>query len=63
MKGPLSFRVATYINTHIGETSPDLLGALMVNHGEQVNIGEAGHISSPCWRLCQNRSTAAGHAS
>ena len=43
LEGPLSFRVATYINTCISKTSPDLLGALMVNHGEQLNIGKAGH--------------------
>lgn len=42
IEGPLSFQVASYINTRIATTSPDLLGALMVNHGEQVNIGSAG---------------------
>ncbi len=42
LEGPLSFQVATYINTRIAGTSPDLLGALMVNHGEQVNIPK-GH--------------------
>ena len=40
--GPLSFRVATYINNHIEATSPDLLGALMINHGEQINLGKKG---------------------
>lgn len=47
LEGPLSFQVATYINTRIAGTSPDLLGALMVNHGEQVNIGAEGHTFEP----------------
>lgn len=46
-EGPLSFRVAAYINTRISETSPDLLGALMVNHGEQIGIGKEGHTFEP----------------
>lgn len=36
--GPLTFRVGTYINNRIAENSPDLLGALMVNHGEEINL-------------------------
>lgn len=47
LEGPLSFQVANYVNTRIAGTSPDLLGALMVNHGEQVNIGSAGHTFEP----------------
>lgn len=43
----LSFRVATYINNRIEATSPDLLGALMVNHGEQVNLGKEGQTFEP----------------
>jgi hypothetical protein len=42
LEGPLSFRIATDINNKICRSSPDLLGALMVNHGEQVNIGKKG---------------------
>jgi len=47
MEGPLSFRVAAYINNRIAGSSPDLLGALMVNHGEQVGMGEKGHTLEP----------------
>lgn len=47
LEGPLSFQVANYINIRIAGTSPDLLGSLMVNHGEQVNIGSAGHTFEP----------------
>jgi hypothetical protein len=36
--GPLSFRVANYINVRIAETAPGAPNALMVNHGEQVNL-------------------------
>jgi hypothetical protein len=43
----LSFRVATYINNRIERTSPDLLGALMVNHGEQLNLGKEGQTFEP----------------
>ena len=43
----LSFRVATYINNRIERTSPDLLGALMVNHGEQLNLGKSGQTFEP----------------
>lgn len=46
-EGPLSFQVANYINVRICNTSPDLLGALMVNHGEQVNIGAKGLTCEP----------------
>ncbi len=47
LTGPLSFRVATFINNWISRSSPDLLGALMVNHGEQVNIGRRGLTFEP----------------
>jgi hypothetical protein len=47
MEGPLSFQVAAHINNRIAGTNPDLLGALMVNHGEQVGIGEQGHTLEP----------------
>ena len=43
----LSFRVAIYINNRIEGTSPDLLGALMVNHGEQLNLGKSGQTFEP----------------
>jgi hypothetical protein len=43
----LSFRVATYINNAIAATSPDLMGALMVNHGEQLNLGSEGRTFEP----------------
>ncbi len=46
-EGPLSFQVANYINVCIANTGPDLLGALMVNHGEQSNIGEKGLTYEP----------------
>lgn len=47
LEGPLSFRVASFINNRIAATSPDFLGALMVNHGEQVNLGTAGQTFEP----------------
>ena len=40
--GPLSFNVANYINTKIAIESSDYVGALMINHGEQINIGKDG---------------------
>jgi len=42
-EGPLSFQVANFINVRIASSSPDLLGSLMVNHGEQINMGPVGH--------------------
>jgi len=39
--------VSTFINHCIERASPDLLGALMVNHGEQVNIGKEGQTFEP----------------
>ncbi len=36
-EGPLSFRVASFINNLIESSSPDLLGALMINHGEHIH--------------------------
>lgn len=47
LEGPLSFQVANYVSIRIAGTSPDLLGALMVNHGEQVNIGPEGNTFEP----------------
>ncbi len=46
-EGPLSFQVASFIYNRLAVTSPDLRGALMVNHGEQVNIGKKGHAFEP----------------
>jgi hypothetical protein len=45
--GPLSFRVSNFINVSICGSNPDSLGALMVNHGEAVNIGEKGTTFEP----------------
>lgn len=53
-EGPLSFRVATYINNRIEAISQDLLGALMVNHGEQVNVGPKGHTNEPVLAIISN---------
>ena len=36
--GPHSDRVADFVNTRIDQISVDMLGALMVNHGEQINF-------------------------
>ncbi|HET7930885.1 MAG TPA: hypothetical protein VFL63_05810 [Rhodanobacteraceae bacterium] len=47
LEGPLSFRVANYINVKIAGSSSDLLGSLMVNHGEQVNLGQKGITDEP----------------
>jgi hypothetical protein len=47
LEADLSFRVATFLNTRIAGTSPDLLGALMVNHGEQINLGKSGQTHEP----------------
>lgn len=38
----LSFRVATEINVAIAMSGGDILGALMVNHGEQILLGSEG---------------------
>ena len=54
-EGPLSFRVATFINNRIEATSPDILGALMVNHGEQINIGETGQTFEPVLAIMPER--------
>lgn len=35
----LSLEVSTYLNLRIARTEPGIPGALMVNHGEQVNLG------------------------
>lgn len=50
-EGPLSFKIANYINTRIEQNSRDLLGALMVNHGEQVNLGKPGQTYEPVLAL------------
>lgn len=47
LEGPLSFRVSTFINVQIAASSPDLMGSLMVNHGEQVNLGPKGIKDEP----------------
>lgn len=39
LTGPLSFSVATFINNQIAAISGGYAGALMVNHGEQLNLG------------------------
>lgn len=39
-EGDLSFKVANYINMWVAGHTPDFLGALMVNHGEQINLVE-----------------------
>jgi len=41
--GPLSFRIATAVNSRIAEQIGSYTNALMVNHGEQVNIGHVTH--------------------
>lgn len=47
LEGPLSFQISNYVNTRISGLGVDLLCALMVNHGEQVNIGEPGCTFEP----------------
>ncbi|MEX8519917.1 MAG: hypothetical protein AB3X44_15510 [Leptothrix sp. (in: b-proteobacteria)] len=36
--GPLTFKVANFINTKIAGGSPSISNALMVNHGEEINF-------------------------
>lgn len=55
LEGPLSFRVATFLNNRIAGTSPDLLGALMVNHGEQINLGKPGQTYEPVLAVMPER--------
>ena len=45
VSGPLSFRVATQLNTLLSARMPSLLGALMVNHGEQINLGGSKYVT------------------
>jgi hypothetical protein len=45
--GPLSLEIATFLNLRIAKTEPGLPGALMVNHGEQVNLGLAQQDFQP----------------
>jgi hypothetical protein len=44
---PLSGQVSTYLNLRIAKSEPGLAGALMVNHGEQVNLGAAAVDNQP----------------
>ncbi|MFT7286795.1 MAG: hypothetical protein ACI87W_000904 [Halieaceae bacterium] len=57
LQGPLSFKVANQINLRVASMSPDLLGSLMVNHGEQVNIGPNGLSYEPVLAV---RNSASG---
>ena len=41
-RGEFSFQVANHIDTRIARRSSDLLGGLMINHGEQINLGQKG---------------------
>lgn len=45
--GPLTDKIADFINTKIATLSSDYVGALMVNHGEQLNMGESGITHEP----------------
>jgi hypothetical protein len=47
LEGPLSLQIATFVNNQIERGATDLLGALMVNHGEQINIGKDGVTFEP----------------
>ena len=40
-------QIATFVNNQIERGATDLLGALMVNHGEQVHIGPKGRTFEP----------------
>ena len=44
---PLSLQVSTFLNLRIARTEPGIPGALMVNHGEQVNLGAAAVDHQP----------------
>jgi hypothetical protein len=39
-EGELSFRIATFVNNLIRMSTSDIMGALMVNHGEQIIISQ-----------------------
>lgn len=39
--------VSNFINVRIAQETPDFLGSLMVNHGEQINVGEKGVTYEP----------------
>lgn len=39
--------VSNFINVRIAQETPDFLGSLMVNHGEQINMGEDGITYEP----------------
>lgn len=54
-EGPLSWQLANFINLKIEAITPDLLGSLMVNHGEQVNIGPKGHSYEPVLAVMPHR--------
>lgn len=47
LDSPDSFEVANFINVGIAQRSKDIAGALMVNHGEQVNLGPAQWTHEP----------------
>ena len=44
---PLSMEVSIYLNLRIGRSEPGMPGALVVNHGEQVNLGQPGIDHQP----------------
>ncbi|MBL8482403.1 MAG: hypothetical protein JNJ60_09415 [Rhodocyclaceae bacterium] len=44
---PLSMEVASFLNVRIAGSMPSLPGALLVNHGEQVNLGAEGCTFEP----------------
>jgi hypothetical protein len=59
MVGPLSLQVSTYLNLRIARSEPGIAGALMVNHGEQVNLGAAAVDNQPVLAfLAESRSGA-----
>lgn len=47
LESEYSFRVANIIDVGIAMSGGDILGALMVNHGEQVLLGEDGVTDEP----------------
>ncbi len=44
---PLSLQVSTFLNLRIARKEPGIPGALMVNHGEQINLGAAAVDHQP----------------
>lgn len=55
LESELSFRVANTINTGIAMSGNDILGALMVNHGEQVLLGMEGVSFEPVLAVLSER--------